>query len=90
MIRAGRIERKLTAEELAARAGISRALLYRIENGDPSCSIGAMFEAATIAGVPLFEDEQSKLTMRVNEVESRLTLLPKSIQKARAKASDDF
>lgn len=51
LIRAGRIERKITAQELATRAGISRALLYRVEHGDPQCSIGAVFEAATIVGV---------------------------------------
>lgn len=55
LIRLGRSEHRMTAQELAERAGISRALLYRIEHGDPSCSIGAVFEAATIVGVPLFE-----------------------------------
>lgn len=55
LIRLGRSENRMTAQELAERAGISRALLHRIERGDPSCSIGAVFEAATIVGVPLFD-----------------------------------
>jgi transcriptional regulator with XRE-family HTH domain len=50
-IRIGRAEQNMTAKELAERAGISRALLYRIEHGDPNCSIGAVLEAATIVGV---------------------------------------
>ena len=53
MIRAGRIDRKITIREMANRAGISRPLLRRIEEGDPSCAIGSVFEVAVIAGVPL-------------------------------------
>ena len=52
-IRAGRIGRKITIREMANRAGISRSLLQRIEDGDPSCAIGAVFEAAVIANTTL-------------------------------------
>ena len=54
MIRVGRIDRKMSAQEMADRAGISRPLLRRIESADPSCAIGSVFEVAVIAGVPLF------------------------------------
>ncbi len=43
LIRLGRTERKLTAQDLADRAGISRGLLQRIEKGDLKCEIGAVF-----------------------------------------------
>ena len=56
-IREARISRAMTAAELAERAGMSRALLQRIERGDAGCSIGAVFEAAVICGVPLFEPD---------------------------------
>jgi len=46
MIRLGRIERKLTAQDLADRAGISRGMLQRIEKGDLKCEIGVVFELA--------------------------------------------
>jgi len=46
---------------LASRAGISRALLRRIERGDPSCSIGVVFEVATIGGSSLFDQRQRQL-----------------------------
>ncbi len=59
MIRAGRIERKITTRDMATRAGVSRTLLQRIEEGDPSCAIGAVFEVAVIAGVSLFEPTQT-------------------------------
>ena len=58
LVREARVAKALTAADLAARAGISRALLARIERGDPSCTIGAVFEVATICGVSLFNQEQ--------------------------------
>jgi ribosome-binding protein aMBF1 (putative translation factor) len=59
LIREARNERKLTAQELADRAGISRGLLQRIEKGNLKCEIGAVFEAATIVGIKLFEADGS-------------------------------
>ncbi len=90
LIRAGRIERKLSAGELATRAGISRSLLYRIEGGDPSCSIGSVFETAAIVGVPLFEEDRPTLKARLADTESRLVLLPKSIRSRQPEVKDDF
>ncbi len=49
-IKLGRIERKLTAKELANRSGISRDLLVRVEKGDPKCVIGVVFELAALVG----------------------------------------
>jgi transcriptional regulator with XRE-family HTH domain len=82
----------MTAQELAERAGISRALLYRIERGDLRSSIGAVFEAAAVAGVPLFEPERDTLAARVHDAEERLALLPKAVRRRRAAVpvSDDF
>ena len=50
LIRRGRIERKITAAELAQRAGLSRGLVQRIEKGDPGCAIGAAFESVGSPG----------------------------------------
>ncbi len=52
LIKTTRIERKITTAKLAERADISRGLLYRIENGDPSCSVDIVFEVASILGIP--------------------------------------
>lgn len=90
LVRAGRIDRRMTAEELARRAGLSRALLQRIEKGDAGCSIGAVFEAAAIAGVPLFQAEPRGLAGRIADVEERLTLLPKSVRRRPLVVDDDF
>ena len=90
LIRAARKERKMTAQDLATRAGISRGLLQRIEKGDPRCELGATIEAASIAGVKLFNAESSTLRQYIRQTEDTLTLLPKSIRKSTRVADDEF
>jgi transcriptional regulator with XRE-family HTH domain len=85
-----RIERKLTMDETSIRAGISRALLRRIEHGDPGCTIGSVFEVATVVGVSLFEPERSRLTSQLHHATERLALLPKSARTGSKAVKDDF
>jgi len=90
LVRAGRIERKMTAQDLADRVGISRDMLYRIEKGDPRCELGAALEVAAIVGVPLFEPELSGLRARSRETADKLALLPKAVRQRAIKVKDDF
>lgn len=90
LIRAARKERSLTAQEVAERAGISRSLLQRIEKGALKCEIGAVFEVATIVGVPLFDADDASLRAHIHEVENKLALLPKRIKKTKKAVHDDF
>lgn len=90
LIRAARLEKKLSAQEVADRVGISRGMLSRIEKADPKCEIGATFEVARIVGVSLFDAEPSRLAMQVKQVEEKLALLPKSARKAKKAVIDDF
>ena len=90
MIRAGRIERKITTREMATRAGVSRTLLQRIEEGDPSCAIGAVFEVAVIAGVPLFETDPDRLQIHRVALREKLSLLPQHARKSKRVIHDDF
>jgi transcriptional regulator with XRE-family HTH domain len=90
LIRQGRIERKLTAEKLAERANLSRGLLVRIEKGDPGCAIGAVFEAAAIVGVRLFDADQKSLTGMIHANERTIALLPRSVRTSKIKVKDDF
>jgi len=90
LIRAARKERKLTAQELADRAGISRGLLQRIEKGDLKCAIGAVFEVATIVGIKLFDADETTLTKHLSQTRDKLTLLPKSVRRKSRVARDDF
>jgi transcriptional regulator with XRE-family HTH domain len=91
LIRQARLERKMTTAALAERAGISRGLVQRIEKGDPGCAIGAVFEAAAIVGVPLFNaDHPSKLSEPLATSAKTLALLPKAARNQKIKAHDAF
>ena len=90
LIREARIERKLTAQEVADRAGISRGLLQRIEKGDLKCEIGAVFEVATIVGIKLFDAEVTTLSRHLHQTRDKLALLPKSVRKKSRPVRDDF
>jgi transcriptional regulator with XRE-family HTH domain len=81
LIREARNERKITAQELADRAGISRGMLQRIEKGNPKCEIGAVFEAAAIVGVKLFDADENALAKHLHHTREKLALLPKSVRK---------
>jgi transcriptional regulator with XRE-family HTH domain len=90
LIRAARKEHKMTAQDVAERAGISRGLLQRIEKGDPKCELGATLEVATLVGLKLFDAEATTLTKHIRQTEDKLALLPKSVRKKVKVADDDF
>ena len=90
LIRRARVERKMTAEQLAERTGISRELVQRIEKGDPGCAIGAVFEAAAIVGVRLFDADQPTLSTMIENNKALLALLPQSARASRIETKDDF
>ena len=90
LIRAARIERRLTVGELAERAGLSRGVVQRIERGDLACAIGAVFEAAAIVGVRLFDADETRLTANISANATMLALLPKAVRASQARVKDDF
>ncbi|MCO7247111.1 helix-turn-helix transcriptional regulator [Halomonas sp. Mc5H-6] len=90
LIKAGRLERKMTATELAERAGITRRTLRNIENGDAGSEIGTVFEVATLVGVRLFDVDERTLAIHNAHLEDKLTLLPKSVRPSKQEVDDDF
>lgn len=90
LIKVARKERKLTTQDIADRAGISRGLVQRIEKGDMKCSIGAVFEVAAILGVKLFDADETSLSKNLRQNEDKLALMPKSIRKKTRVVKDDF
>ncbi len=89
-VRKARLGKAMTTTDLAARAGISRALLQRIERGDPGCSIGMVFEVAAICGVPLFDQEQRQLSNHLILHREKMALLPKAVRTSPKGVKDDF
>lgn len=89
-IKLGRKQHKWSENNLAERAGISRATLQKIENGKMSCAIGLVFEVATLVGINLFEQDKLPLSRKLEQTRDKIALLPKRI-KAKPKAvHDDF
>lgn len=81
----------MTAQELAERAGVSRPLLSRVEKGDMTVSLGAVFEIATILGVPLFEEDDERLAARLaTERWANALLRQRAFQANRRKIDNDF
>lgn len=89
MIRQGRKQRQMTEHELAARLGIARSTLQRVEKGDPKVELGIMFEAAALVGVKLFNADESGIRALAARMDDRLAVLPKHINKS-GKLVDDF
>ncbi len=89
-IKLGRKQRKWTESELASRAGISRATLQKIEKGDMTCAVGLVFEVATLVRVHLFDSDKTSITMQMDRMNDKLSLLPKTVHKTRKAVDDDF
>ncbi|WP_026182506.1 helix-turn-helix transcriptional regulator [Leeia oryzae] len=89
LIQIARKERKMTAADLAERTGISRNTLLRVERGDPTVSIGVVFEAAMLVGIPLFDTGPGRFAGPLALAEAKLAVLPKSIRQSKARDIDD-
>lgn len=89
-IKLGRKQRRWTEQDLAARAGISRGTLQKIEKGDPGCALGLVFEAAVLVGMELFEQEGPPLSRLAERTRDHLALLPRRIRPATRVVDDDF
>lgn len=57
-IKLARKRRKLSTEQVAERAGIHRATLYRVEKGDPTVAIGIYFNVLKVLNL---ENDFSKI-----------------------------
>lgn len=90
LIREARLEKKMTAQELADRAGISRGLVQRIEKADANCAIGSVFEVASILGLELFDSDEKELSKKRNLTIVKVALMPKSVRKPKREVDDDF
>jgi len=61
LIRLARKERGFSQQELADRLGTSRMKINRIEAGNPKVSIGSVFEACFVLGIPLMGGDEKHI-----------------------------
>lgn len=87
-IRESRLERRWTQSELAERIGASADSVAKVERGDPTVALGIALEAARLVGVPLFAEDDSRLSLDTDLVAARLALLPSRARSRRV--NDDF
>lgn len=89
-IKLGRKKRKWSEKNLADRAGISRATLQKIENGEMTCAIGLVFETAALVGINLFEQDRLPLSASIRNTSDMIALLPRRIKSETKAVDDDF
>jgi len=83
--------RRWTAEDLAARAGISRTTLHAVEQGAPTVAIGVVFEVAVLLGINLLGTSARDMPDLVDRSRNRLALLPTSVRSNdEGENGDDF
>lgn len=87
-IRTGRARRGWTQARLAERVGVSKLTIINIERGEPSVSIGSVFEAAALTGVTLYDPDPSMRSQLRAVQRAELALLPKAVRDR--KVDDDF
>lgn len=85
-----RRERRWSMQELAARAGVTKFTLSKVEHGDLTVGLGVAFEVAALVGVPLFHEDRSRLAIDVDRARARIALLPERVRARREDVKDDF
>ncbi len=90
LIRLNRKSRRMTVQDLADRAGISRGTAQRMEKGDLKCEIGLFFEAASLLGIELFKSDNTPIPMQIERINDKIAVLPKHIHKTEKEIDDDF
>jgi transcriptional regulator with XRE-family HTH domain len=89
-IRAHRLHRNWSIDELATRVGVSHPTIIKLERGDPRVAVGTVLEAATLVGVPLFDEDPVARSGYQQRLAAELSLLPKAGRMRRSQVDDDF
>ena len=89
-IKAQRLRRHWSIDELARRVGVSHPTIIKIERASPTVAIGTVLEAATLVGLPLFDADPAVRARHQERLAVELKLLPRAARTANLKADDDF
>jgi transcriptional regulator with XRE-family HTH domain len=90
LIKSARLERNMSQSDLAARLNVSRLTIINIEKGEANVSIGTVFEAATIVGIPLLGEDDQHLKANVKTISAISSILPKRGGRKRKELDNDF
>jgi transcriptional regulator with XRE-family HTH domain len=90
MIAAARRERKMSQKELAERLGVSRPTVRSIETGSPTVSVGTVFEAALIVGIPLLAENRHELNQLATSIAAISRVLPERARRKQRVMDDEF
>jgi len=90
MIKAARLEQSYSQSDLAQRLSVSRYTVMAMEKGDPSVSVGSLFEACTIIGIPLLAENTNRLLNLSNTVANFASVLPERTRTTITELDDNF
>ncbi|WP_410007930.1 helix-turn-helix transcriptional regulator [Paenarthrobacter sp. JL.01a] len=90
LIKQGRIDRKWTAKELAARANVSEQTVLAAEAGSRGAAVGTVIDLSDLVGIPIFGlEDRAELAIRRKRGEEMLALLPSRVRRAKSGSADD-
>jgi transcriptional regulator with XRE-family HTH domain len=87
-IRVARHDKNWTAADVGMRIGADPRTVTAIERGSPGVSIGTVFSAASVLGVPLFGDDDEIARLR-RRGEERVALIPSREYQPRSTTGPD-
>lgn len=90
LIKASRQQRKFSQNELADRLGVTRQTVVNIEKGSAKVSIGTVFEAARVVGIPILCDNNKQLNQWQQVLNGFNALLPSKTHHKKSELDDDF
>lgn len=79
-----------TQDDLAARLGVTRQLVARIERGSTRVALGTVLEAAILCGVRLFDVDRADLSIVAKDEHARAALLPARVRQRTPVIDNDF
>jgi len=80
----------MSQAELAERLQVSRQTIISMEKGSPKVSIGVVFEAACLLGVPLLAHDQELLSKWEAVLVGFEAVLPARVSSKNVEVDDDF
>jgi len=85
-----RKERGFSQAELAERLNVSRSLIQKIESGNTKVSIGSVFEACFVLGIPLMGCDKEQIDNLSRMLSYMNKLIPDNIPNKNIIVKDDF